>query len=122
MVSVQHTLPSSSGQGGESIQPWLASLTPSFSAAEIEVIRHACELAEPLYAGQTEITGTPLLLHALGAATILVGMNMDFETIAAAILHAVPEYLDDWSEKLKAGFGANISSLVEGISRMEQIQ
>ena len=122
MVSVQHKLSSSSGTDAENIQSWLDSAPGSFAPTEIEVIRRACELASPLYAGQAELTGAPLMQHALGAASILAGMNMDFETIAAAILHAVPEYLDDWSEKLKTLFGANICSLVEGISRMEQIQ
>jgi GTP pyrophosphokinase len=86
------------------------------------VLRRACGLAEPLYAGQVELTGAPLLQHALGAASILVGMNMDYETIAATILHAVPVYLDDWAEKLEKDFGGNVKMLVEGISRMEQIQ
>lgn len=122
MVSVQQKLSSSSGTDAGNIQSWLDSLSASFAPAEVEVIRRACELAAPLYSGQAELTGTPLLQHALGAASILAGMNMDFETIAAAILHAVPEYKDDWAEALKADFGANIAGLVEGISRMEQIQ
>ncbi|MDD5181386.1 MAG: GTP diphosphokinase [Gallionellaceae bacterium] len=122
MVSVQHKLSSSSGKGEADIQSWFDSLMKTFAPAEVAVIRHACELAGPLYTGQAELTGAPLLQHALGAASILAGMNMDHETIAAAILHAVPEYLEDWAEKLKAHFGASITGLVEGISRMEQIQ
>jgi GTP pyrophosphokinase len=79
-------------------------------------------LAVPLYSGHVELTGAPLLQHALGAATILIDMNMDAETIAATILHAVPEYMEDWRATLETRFGANIAGLVEGISRMEQIQ
>ena len=122
MVSVQHKLSSSSGADAGNIQAWLDSLPGAFSPAEIEVIRHACELAATRYAGQSELTGTSLLQHALGAASILAGMNMDFETVAAAILHAVPEYDEGWAETLKTDFGTSICSLVEGISRMEQIQ
>lgn len=106
----------------EDSESWLASIADVFTSAEIDVIRHACELAEPLYAGQVELTGTPLMLHALGAAAILIGMNMDFETIAATILHAVPEYLGDWNEVIESDFGTNIKSLVEGISHLEQIR
>ncbi|MDD4929012.1 MAG: bifunctional (p)ppGpp synthetase/guanosine-3',5'-bis(diphosphate) 3'-pyrophosphohydrolase [Gallionella sp.] len=101
---------------------WLDTLTPSYTAPELDVIRRASELAEPLYAGQTGLTRTPLMQHALGSASILVAMNMDFETIAATILHAVPDFMDDWAEKLKTGFGHNITALVEGISRMEHIR
>jgi GTP pyrophosphokinase len=49
-------------------------------------------------------------------------MNMDYETLVAAILHAVPEHLPNWMEKVATGFNANIVMLVLGISRMEQIQ
>ena len=101
---------------------WLAALTDSFTPAEVELIGRACKLAEPLYAGQTELTGTPLMQHALGAAGILLGMNMDFETITATILHAVPEYLNDWQARIETDFGSNINGLVEGISRLEQIR
>ena len=121
MVSVQHKLPSS-GKDGVDIRSWLDSLAKPFAPAEVEVILRAWELAEPLYAGRTGLTGAPLMQHALGAASILAGMNLDCETIAAVILHAVPEYLDDWAETLRDRFGANISSLVEGVSRMERIQ
>ena len=97
-------------------------VSKAFAPAEAEVIRRACDLAGPFYEGHAELTGAPLLQHALGAAAILVGMNMDHETIAATILHAVPEYLDDWQEKIEGAFGANVKMLVEGISRMEQIE
>ncbi len=100
----------------------LDAVSKVFAPAEVDVIRNACELAEPLYAEHVELTGTPLLQHALGAAAILVGMNMDHETIAATVLHAVPEYTDDWAEILEKKFGANVKMLVEGISRMEQIE
>jgi len=104
------------------VSAWIESSANRFAPAEAALIRHACDLAAPLYAGHAEFTGAPLLEHALGAATILIDMNMDVETIAATILHAVPEYLDDWQAALEARFGANIAGLVEGISRMEQIQ
>jgi GTP pyrophosphokinase len=101
---------------------WLDEMTRKFAPAEIDSIRRACELAEPLYAGKVELTGTQLMRHALGAAEILVGMHMDFETISASILHAVPEYMDDWMEQIEKASGTNVKMLVEGLSRMEQIQ
>src|SRR3990172_123772 len=108
----------SNQQFSEDIRIWLDALASAFAPAEMGVIRCACELAEPLYDGQLELTGAPLLQHALGAAAILVGMHMDHETIAPTILHAVPEYLDDWAERLEKDFGTQVKMLVEGISRM----
>jgi GTP pyrophosphokinase len=114
--------PEKSSASFESIQSWLDTLSKTFAAAEVALIRHACEFAVPLYDRKVELTNTTLLQHALGAAAILAGMNMDYETICATILHAVPAYLDDWQEKIAQDFGANVKVLVEGISRMEQIE
>ena len=122
MVSVQHQFPPLAGEDSADIQSWLAALSGVFAPAEIELIRKACEFAAPLYHGKHEITGTPLLRHALGSASILIGLNMDHETIAATALHAVPGFVEDWSEVLTERFGRNVTTLVEGISRMEQVR
>ncbi len=122
MVSVTHKFTSSSSQLSLNVEAWITSLLLHFTPAEVEVIRHACDFVAPLYADSIEVTGTPLLQHALGTAAILASMNMDYEAIVAAILHAVPEHQENWMEKLATDFGANIVILVLGISRMEQIQ
>lgn len=122
MVSVHSPISTSIASNENDVSSWIETSAQRFSSTEVELIRQACDLAAPLYAGHAELTGSSLLQHALGAATILINMNMDAETIAAAILHAVPEYLEDWRVVLEGRFGANIASLVDGISRMEQIQ
>ncbi len=105
MVSVQHHFPPLASQDSADIQLWLEALTGAFEIDEISLIRQACEFAAPVYHGQTDVTGKPLLQHALGSASILIGLNMDHETIAATALHAVPNHLTDWREVLTARFG-----------------
>jgi len=122
MISVHNPTSALLASNGSDASAWLESSVQRFSPSEVELIRRACDLVAPLYAGHVELTGAPLLQHALGAATILIDMNMDAETIAATVLHAVPEYLQEWRATLETHFGANIAGLVEGISRMEQIQ
>lgn len=102
-------------------EAWLNELAAQFTPNEIGLLRQACTMAAPLYSEQHTLTGTPLLQHAIGAASILIGMRMDAETVAATLLHAVAEYLDDWHALVESQFGANVASLVEGIARMEQI-
>lgn len=121
MVSVHHPIPLQAADSGD-FQSWLTSLATHFTSGEIDAIRTACELAAPLYAGKTELTGTPLLQHALGASSILIGLNMDAETVVATVLHAVPEFLPEWRPAIEAKFGATVAGLVEGISQMERIQ
>jgi len=122
MVSIQHDFPPLAGEDNADIQHWLAALSAVYSPAEIALIRAACEFAAPLYHGQAEATGTPLLRHALGSASILIGMHLDHETIAATVLHAVPDYLEGWSEVLAGRFGRTVTALVEGISRVERVR
>ena len=122
MVSIQHDFPPLAGEDSADIQQWLAALSAVYPPAEIALIRAACEFAAPLYHGQAEATGTPLLRHALGAASILIGMHLDHETVAATVLHAVPDYLEGWAEALGGRFGRNVTALVEGISRVERIR
>ena len=122
MVSVQHNFPPLAGEDSANIQHWLAALSAVYPPAELALIRQACEFAAPLYHGQVEVTGTPLLRHAFGSASILIGMHLDHETIAATVLHAVPGCLEDWVEVLSGRFGRNVTALVEGISRVERIR
>jgi len=122
MISVHNPTSALLASDGNDVSSWIESSVKRFSSTEIELIRYACDLAATLYSDHAELTGAPLLQHALGAATILIDMNMDVETIAATILHAVPEYLGDWRATLETRFSSNIAGLVEGISRMEQIQ
>lgn len=101
---------------------WLESMGGVYTPAEIDAITRAIAYAAPLYEGQVELTGTPLLQQALGAAGILLGMNMDAVTLTAAILHAVPGCVEDWADKVAEDFGVPVRMLVLGISRMEQIR
>jgi GTP pyrophosphokinase len=122
MVSAHHSTSVSLNPHAQDIAAWVASSAKRFSSTEIALIRDACDLATVVYADHLEVTGTTLLAHALGTATILIEMNMDVDTIAAAILHAMPAHMADWQATLKDRFSANIADLVDGISRMEQIQ
>lgn len=120
MVSVQHQHPLV--EGSQDLGSWLDAVAGHFLPAEADMVRRACEWASPLYEGRSDPCGETLLQHALGCAAILAGMNMDAETIAAAVLHAVPECLEGWAERLESDFGIGVCGLVEGVSRMEQIR
>lgn len=122
MVSAQSPIAVSATTDAQEVSVWLASLDQRFSAEESKLIQQAYALASQLYSAQVGLTGLPLIQHAVGTAAILMQMNMDAETIAAAILHAVPDYQSDSQEMLQSQFGNSIASLVEGIARMEKIQ
>lgn len=122
MVFVPDILSQASEQGVLDTETWFAALDKQFSPEDVALIRKSLDFAMPCYAGHHEITGVSVLHHVLGVASILAGMGMDAEGIAATILHACPEYLPKWQEKLQEVFDPRIVVLVGGIARMEQIQ
>ena len=103
-------------------EAWIMSLSNTFSATEVEVIKQACQLASLAYEGHKERTELPLMQHATATAAILVSLHLDAEAVAAAILYATPRHIDNWQETLKARFGDNILNLVAGLMKIEQVQ
>ena len=122
MVSIQHDFPPLTGLDSADIDCWLAALSGIYTAEELVLLRQACEFAAQLYIGQNEMTGMPLLQHALGTASILCGMRMDCDAIAASLLHAAPDCLADSGTVLLGRFGRKVAALVEGISKVERIR
>jgi GTP pyrophosphokinase len=111
----------SSFEAGRPISPWLQSLSPVFSAAEIEIVGDALEFALPLYAGKTHFTDEPLIQHIEGVASVLASSRVDVDTLTAGVLHALPDHLDEYEEKVLAAYGATVAHLVEGVARMGRI-
>ncbi|MEM7612158.1 MAG: bifunctional (p)ppGpp synthetase/guanosine-3',5'-bis(diphosphate) 3'-pyrophosphohydrolase [Pseudomonadota bacterium] len=86
-----------------------------------EVIR-AYEFGAQAHYGQKRKSGAPYISHPVAVATILAEMRMDSETIAAAILHDVIEDTSAAGEELEEKFGKPIRTLVEGVTKLDQVQ
>ncbi len=75
-----------------------------------------------LYADQSLPSGEPVTRHMLGTVTILITLKVDSDTLAAGMLHAITNYLDEYVNKLQADFGPTVAHLVEGVKRIRRIQ
>jgi GTP pyrophosphokinase len=71
--------------------------------------------------GQLGESGEPHFHHALAVAEILNDLKLDYETLAAAMLHDVVEDTDISLEDIEREFGPTIARLVGGVARMERI-
>lgn len=105
----------------EEAKPWLETLATIFSSAETDLVQRALEFSRPLYTGKSLSTGEPLIQHIWGVASVLALSRVDAETLAAGLLHAVPDYLDGYEEKVQAAFGTTVAHLVVGVERMGRI-
>jgi GTP pyrophosphokinase len=101
---------------------WLNSIKSGRPQAELDVIRRACEVAQAAHQGQTRASGEPYFQHSLAVANILADLRLDHETLAAAVLHDVLEDTDVPLKKIEQEFGKTIAKLVDGVTKMGQIQ
>ena len=83
----------------------------------LEVIQCAYEYADKAHAGQYRKSGEPFIEHPLQTALTLSGLRLDAPTLAAALLHDVVEDCDVSIEELKAEFGSEIATLVDGVTK-----
>ncbi|MFT5220117.1 MAG: guanosine-3',5'-bis(diphosphate) 3'-pyrophosphohydrolase [Planctomycetota bacterium] len=71
--------------------------------------------------GQNRVSGEPYISHPVAVARILAEMRMDSKSITAAILHDVIEDTPTLKEHLAEQFGDEVAELVDGVSKLTQI-
>ncbi len=71
--------------------------------------------------GQHRVSGEPYITHPIAVARILASMHMDAQSIMAAILHDVIEDTPTAKEQLVDEFGEEIAELVDGVSKISQL-
>jgi len=90
-------------------------------AEKIAVVEEAYQFAAEAHQGQTRLSGDPYLEHPVQTAIILAELQLDVASLAAALLHDVPENCDIPVEKIKDKFGLEISRLVDGVTKLGKV-
>jgi GTP pyrophosphokinase len=88
---------------------------------KIAVVKEAYEFAAKAHRGQVRKTGEPYLEHPLNAAMILAELHLDAETLAAALLHDVPEDCGISLEEIGAKFDSPVVKLVDGVTKLNKL-
>ncbi len=86
-----------------------------------EWLRRVYEVADRAHEGQRRASGESYIEHPLAVAGILADLEMDRQTIAAALLHDVVEDTTITSEQVGAEFGDEIAGLVDGVTKLTRI-
>ena len=94
-------------------------LTPH---ADLDLIRRAYLFAREAHADQTRASGEPYVNHSVAVAGILADMRLDAVTVAAALLHDVPEDTPRTMEEIRAKFGPEVAGLVDGVTKLGRIE
>lgn len=88
----------------------------------LNIIREAYEVAEKQHDGQFRKSGDPYIQHPLEVAYMLAEIHGGPSTIAAGLLHDVLEDTDITKEQLEAKFGKDITSIVDGVTKISKLK
>jgi len=90
--------------------------------ADVDLVRRAYEMAVRAHAGQIRASGESYLSHPRAVADILADLHLDATTLAAALLHDVPEDTPLTLEDVQSEFGDEVAKLVDGVTKLERIR
>jgi len=84
------------------------------------LIRRAYETAVTAHEGQLRSSGEPYVTHPVEVTYYLATLQMDAETLAAALLHDVPEDTDYTLPEIEKRFGREVARLVDGVTKLSK--
>ena len=96
----------------------LAKSHPGYSISDLE---RAYEAAEKAHSGQLRKSGEPYITHPVAVAQILTELGMDLPTVMAALLHDTVEDTSYSIDQIKAEFGDEVTSLVDGVTKLDKL-
>jgi RelA/SpoT family (p)ppGpp synthetase len=89
---------------------------------QVQEVYRAYLFGAEAHEGQHRMSGEPYIYHPIAAARILGELGLDHKSIIAAILHDVIEDTETAKDQIAAEFGADIAELVDGVSKLTQIE
>ena len=101
-------------------ESWLDSLKESYPEEQRLILKQALEMLSNADSEGMSDSGASLLEHALGSGAILAAMHFDVETVAAALLCALPD-TSARHEILLKQFGVHLTALVEGAAKLSRM-
>ncbi|MBO4213264.1 MAG: bifunctional (p)ppGpp synthetase/guanosine-3',5'-bis(diphosphate) 3'-pyrophosphohydrolase [Clostridia bacterium] len=87
---------------------------------DVEKITSAYEYARTLHEGQVRASGEPYISHPLAVAEIVASLELDTESICAALLHDTVEDCSDKTniKEIAKKFGKETAMIVDGLTKI----
>ena len=82
----------------------------------------AFSFADEAHTGQLRKSGEPYIIHPLAVAEIVAELELDTDSIIAALLHDVIEDTGATHEDIAKRFGEPVAQLVEGVTKLTKMQ
>ena len=88
---------------------------------EVAFVMKAYEYAKMMHKDQKRKSGEPYIIHPVNVAIILADLDMDVETIIAALLHDVVEDTSATYDDVKNMFSEDIANIVDGVTKLNKL-
>ena len=97
----------------------VSTLTATGKKYNIDKIKRAYEYASRMHEGQTRLSGEPYITHPVAVAQIVAGLELDTDSICAALLHDTVEDCSDKTnlKEIEKLFGPEVAMLVDGLTK-----
>ena len=120
-ASILARIPGTTSKLDRDLKHLVVSLEAYMPAEQVELVMRAYEFGAIAHSGQTRLSGEPYISHPVAVAQILANMHMDSQAITAAVLHDVIEDTETPIDELEEQFGAEVTTLVDGVSKLDQM-
>jgi guanosine-3',5'-bis(diphosphate) 3'-pyrophosphohydrolase len=91
------------------------------SPADRDLIKRAYKVSKRAHRGQKRASGEPYIQHCVAVAGILIELEVPIPAVTAGLLHDTVEDTRVSLEHIKRDFGAEIASLVDGVTKLTQL-
>ena len=102
-------------------QTLLKNMQEYLPSVDERLLLDAYEFAITAHGSQTRKSGEPYVIHPIEVALIISQMNLDFDSIIAALLHDILEDTRFTFGDIKSRFGASVAHLVEGVTKLSKV-
>jgi GTP pyrophosphokinase len=89
-------------------------------SVNVGLIERAHQVATQAHEEQLRASGEPYISHPVEVTHYLATLQMDAETLAAGLLHDVPEDTDMTIQDIEKRFGREVGRLVDGVTKLSK--
>jgi len=103
------------------IKPLIDKVREYLPGDKLAVVEEAYRFALEAHGSQLRLSGDPFITHPVETALIVADLQLDEASLAAALLHDVPEDCGVPLTDIENRFGSEVERLVEGMTRLDKI-
>ena len=89
---------------------------------QVKQVQEAFEFAQKAHQGQKRKAGGDYIWHPVAVAEILAEMQLDTESLIAALLHDVVEDTPYTKEDIAQRFGQSVADIVDGVTKLGKLE